>query len=89
MKQSPVAETLNLWSYDIDENEVLALALHPMQKKVNQIKLMDELEISNVECVCEVGVNLNSIIPYPHLHPQLSFVSGLGPRKSHALITKL
>jgi len=34
LKQSPIAETLNLWSDSSEENLVLSLNLHPFQKNV-------------------------------------------------------
>lgn len=85
-QQDPMNEILNLWSFVIQENQALNLNLHPLQKMVNQAKLQDALEDSNVACVCAVGIDINLLINHDHMHILLSFVSGLGPRKAKQLI---
>jgi transcription elongation factor SPT6 len=88
-KQNPLAETLQLWSEDVNNNICLSLALHPFQKSVNQIKLMEAMELEAIKAVNLNGVDLNRIKDHYHLRKQLSFVSGLGPRKSIQMIEKV
>jgi len=75
-------EVLNLWSPILKENQVLNLQLHPLQKQVNQVKLVESLEDINVQTVNEVGVDINLLVEHEHFHNQLQFLSGLGPRKA-------
>jgi len=82
-------EILNLWSFVTQENQVLQLNLHPLQKMVNASKLSEYLEDINVKCVNRVGVDLNLIVEHDHMHILLSFISGLGPRKAKKFIQKL
>jgi transcription elongation factor SPT6 len=79
-------EILNLWSFVIQENQVLNLNLHPMQKMINQAKLQDMLEDVSVACVNQVGIDLNLIVNHEHMHILLSFLSGFGPRKAKRFI---
>lgn len=79
-------EVLNLWSFVIQENQALNLNLHPLQKMVNQAKLQEALEETNVACVCAVGVDINLLINHDHMHILLSFISGFGPRKAKHFI---
>ena len=50
---------------------------------------MDILEEVNIQTVNNVGVDLNIMLHHKHMHNQLQFVSGLGPRKAAYLISKL
>ena len=67
---------------------MLALPLDPMQKLVSQVRLAESLEEVNVQCVNEVGVDLNLVLEHEHLHSLVQFVSGLGPRKARVLISR-
>ena len=42
-----------------------------------------------MQCVNNVGVDLNLVIDHDHMHTLLSFISGLGPRKAKKLIQEL
>ena len=84
-----MVEILNLWSFVPSENQALQLNLHPLQKQINQAKLSDALEEINLQCVNNVGVDLNLVIDHDHMHTLLSFISGLGPRKAKKLIQEL
>ena len=73
----------------MSENQALHLNLHPIQKYVNQSRLMDILEEINVQSVNDVGIDLNLLVDHEHWHNQLQFLSGLGPRKAQRYIQKL
>jgi transcription elongation factor SPT6 len=88
-EQDPMNEVLNLWSPILKENQVLNLQLHPLQKQVNQVKLVESLEDINVQTVNEVGVDINLLVEHEHFHNQLQFLSGLGPRKALRYIQNL
>ena len=83
-----MVEILNLWSPIVAENQALALVLDPMQKLVNQSRLVDGLEEVNIKVVNKVGVNLNVVIDHEHMHSVIQFLSGLGPRMAKRLLTK-
>ena len=87
-EQDPMCEILNLWSPITAENQALALNLDPMQKLVNQARLADGLEEINIQVTNEIGIDLNLLIDYEHMHAMLQFVSGLGPRKAKRMISK-
>lgn len=50
---------------------------------------MDILEEVNVQTVNNVGIDLNIMLHHKHMHNQLQFLSGLGPRKAAYFIQKL
>ena len=82
-------EILNLWSPIMSENQALQLNLHPLQKFVNQARLVDVLEEQNIKTVNSVGIDINLLVDHEHMHNQLQFLSGLGPRKAQRYIQKL
>lgn len=88
-EQDPLNETLNLWSFVLQENQALQLNLHPMQRFVNQARLADALEEINVRVVNAIGIDINLVVEHDHMHILLSFLSGLGPRKAKKFITSL
>ncbi len=57
-----------------------------MQKMVNQSKLADSLEDTNIKLVNAIGIDLNLVIEHDHMHIMLSFLSGIGPRKAKKFI---
>lgn len=83
--QSPLHEILQLWSPDISENDCLKIKLHPLQKYVDQKKLMEKMEFRAVKVVNRVGFDLNRGFDYTHLRNSLQFVSGFGPKKQKLL----
>ena len=85
--QSPLHEILQLWSPDIAENFCLKIKLHPLQRYVNQKRLMEKMEFRAIKAVNKVGFDLNRCIDYPHLRNILMFVSGFGYRKAKAFIS--
>ena len=84
-----MAEVLTMWSEKTEDNGVLYMNMHPLQKSINQLKLKAELERIAVEMVNLVGVDLNQVKDHVHLQNQLQFVSGLGPRKALNLLDNL
>ena len=85
--QSPLDEILQLWSPDINENFCLKIKLHPLQKYVNQKKLMEKLEFRAVKVVNKVGFDLNRGFDFSHKRNSLMFISGFGPKKAKAFIS--
>lgn len=88
-EQDPMSEVLNLWSPIINENQALNLNLHPLQKFISKARILDTLELVNIQVVNNVGVDINMLTDHEHLCNQLQFVSGLGPRKALTLIRSL
>ena len=87
--QSPLDEILQLWSPNINENLCLKIKMHPLQKYVNQKKLMEKLEFLAVKVVNQVGFDLNSALEFSHKRKSLMFISGFGPKKAKAFISKI
>ena len=88
-KQSPVSETLRLWSESEKENmHIFSLNLHPFQKFVPKSKLVECLRNVAVSCVNAIGVDLHATMLNTNLHPCLQFISGLGEIKSADFIKK-
>jgi len=50
---------------------------------------VDALEECNVKAVNNVGIDINLLVDHDHMHNQLQFLSGLGPRKAQRYIQKL
>jgi transcriptional accessory protein Tex/SPT6 len=71
------------------ENQALQLNLNPLQKQINQAKLAEFLETVNIQCLNAIGVDLNLVISHEHMHAQMSFLSGIGPRKAKRFIQHL
>ena len=87
--QSPLDEILQLWSSDVTQNFCLKIKLHPLQKYVNQKKLMEKLEMKAVKVVNSVGFDLNRGFDYSHKRNTLQFISGFGPIKAKAFISAM
>ena len=87
--QSPMDEILQLWSPDLSENFCLKINLHPMQKYVDQKKLMQKLEFRAVKVVNRVGFDLNRGYEFNHKRNTLMFISGFGPKKAKAFISAI
>jgi transcription elongation factor SPT6 len=85
-QQDPLNEILNLWSPIMSENQALHLNLHPLQKHINQARLVEHLEQINTQHVNRVGIDINLLVDHEHWHNQLQFLSGLGPRKAQRYI---
>ena len=87
--QSPLDEILQLWSPDINENFCLNIKLHPLQKYVNQKKLMEKMEFRAVKVVNRVGFDINRGFDFSHKRNTLMFVSGFGPKKAKSFISAI
>ena len=85
--QSPLHEILQLWSPNVADNFCLKIKLHPMQKYVDQKKLMDKMELRAIKVVNKCGFDLNRGLDYIHLRNTLQFISGFGPIKARAFIS--
>jgi transcription elongation factor SPT6 len=83
--QNPLAEVLGLWA-DPNEDSILQLKLHSLQKVVPGRQLLQRLECVAVEISCFCGAEINRMVAHPHLRPPLSFISGLGHVKAHSLV---
>ena len=88
-QQNPLQEILQLWKEEKNENDCLKIKLHPMQKYVNQNKLMEKMEIKAIEVVNLCGFDINKAYEFRHLRNTLMFISGFGPRKAKAFIKQL
>ena len=87
--QSPLHEILQLWSPELSENFCLKIKLNPLQKYVDQKKLMEKLEFCAIKVVNKCGFDLNRCLDYSHLRNILMFISGFGPRKAKAFISNI
>lgn len=82
LKQFPVSEILKLWNdggEDAGENLILSLNLHPLQKNISEHQLSKGLLNTVIECVNDVGVDINEVLQNEELQSVFQFVSGLGP----------
>ncbi|KAI9002249.1 SH2 domain-containing protein [Gaertneriomyces semiglobifer] len=84
--QDPVTEFATLWNH---QDDIMHLRLHPLQHLIPQDKLKSALEKAFVNVVNACGVDINFAAQHPHVAGTLQFVSGLGPRKAQAFITKI
>ena len=87
--QSPIAETLNLWSDNEQENALLKISYHNSQNMISLKKLQSQFETVILEVVNKCGVDINQCLKHPHLASPLQFVCGLGPRKAKSLINNI
>lgn len=85
--QSPIAETLSLWS-DLgpDENAALTIPVHELQAFVPKPILERAFAYIIVSVVANMGVDLNDCAASHCRRSVLKFVPGLGPRKARALL---
>ncbi|XXQ32473.1 S1 motif domain-containing protein [Plasmodiophora brassicae] len=81
--QDPLSEVCGLAS---DPSDLLSLSLHPLQACVPRALLQSGLSRVLIDLVNHVGVDVNLAATQPHLSGPLSFVSGLGRRKSKVII---
>lgn len=89
LKQDAMSEILNLWNHSEIANDIFSYTLHPLQKLVNRKRLEETLEQIAIECVNDVGIDINKIVDHDHLHNKLAFICGLGPRKANDIILTL
>jgi transcriptional accessory protein Tex/SPT6 len=68
------------------ERPLQYLQWHPLQSELPRDVLLATLESELVDAVCKVGVDVHRAILHPHARPLLSFVAGIGERKSAALV---
>eukprot|EP00917_Polyrhabdina_sp_WS-2016_P021910 GHVP01047468.1.p1 GENE.GHVP01047468.1~~GHVP01047468.1.p1 ORF type:complete len:1596 (+),score=343.25 GHVP01047468.1:23-4810(+) len=85
--QYPMAEILQLWKSST-ENHLLQLQLHHLQEFVPQDKLEIGYMDAAMECVCDVGLDLNKVKQRDHLNHLLRFIPGLGFKKVEAFLRK-
>ena len=71
------------------EDHVLGLDLHPLQKLVNAHTLRKRVDNAFIRVVSEVGVDVNRILGHTWMQPVMQFVPGLGPRKALSLVEGL
>ncbi|KAJ2763231.1 Transcription elongation factor spt6, partial [Coemansia nantahalensis] len=81
--QDPAAE------YAAMGQDLLHLPLHPRQRDVDQRALLVVIERALINVINRVGVDVNLVARHAHKHPVLQYVSGLGPRKAHAIIGRI
>jgi len=71
------------------QKEICSIVLHPLQNTLNQDLLYSRLERVFVSIVNAVGVDINELLRNPRKSHILSFVAGLGPRKSTHLLAEI
>ncbi|KAJ2615955.1 Transcription elongation factor spt6 [Coemansia sp. RSA 1365] len=69
--------------------DMLHLPLHKAQRDVDQSALFTVVERAFVNVVNRVGVDINELALHPHSQSVLQYVSGLGPRKAYAILSKI
>ena len=82
--QEPIQEFASLMSSQDDE--LLALRMHPLQGEVSSDLLKTTLEEELVIQVNHVGVDVHFLQEHPHAVGMLQYVCGFGPRKAAALL---
>lgn len=84
--KDPLGELTYAWGVASDAGvfgtELLYINIHPMQKLLPKPLLLRNYERVLTSVVARVGVDVNIACNYDHLHGQLGFVPGLGPRKA-------
>eukprot|EP00928_Gymnodinium_smaydae_P039653 TRINITY_DN27044_c0_g1_i1.p1 TRINITY_DN27044_c0_g1~~TRINITY_DN27044_c0_g1_i1.p1 ORF type:complete len:1787 (-),score=468.00 TRINITY_DN27044_c0_g1_i1:64-4899(-) len=83
--QDPLAEAVQLWSDDPDENGFLGLDLHRLQSVLPRERLMRALLVPIMETVAKSGLHLNRMRRSAHLLAPAMFAPGLGPLKAEIL----
>nr|XP_033334830.1 transcription elongation factor SPT6-like [Megalopta genalis] len=81
--QDPLLEFSQLCTID---EEILCLKYHPLQDQLPKEDLIENLYLEFINCVNEVGVDLNRAVQQPYTANLVQFVCGLGARKSQSLI---
>lgn len=84
--QDSTCEYAGLFNKDED---IKNLRLDPLQKLLSDEILLKAIERGFVNVVNHIGVDINAAAAYTHRSHTLPFVSGLGPRKAQAMISKI
>ncbi|KAJ2481900.1 Transcription elongation factor spt6 [Coemansia sp. RSA 2131] len=69
--------------------DLLHLTLHPSQRSVDQSLLFIVVERALVNVISKIGVDINDLAQHAHKQPMLQYVSGLGSRKAHAILSRI
>ncbi|EDV22209.1 uncharacterized protein TRIADDRAFT_59208 [Trichoplax adhaerens] len=85
--QEPLLELSQLLTSD--DEEILCLRLHILQAEIPKPDLMEALYIEFINCINDIGIDLNLCLTNERYSSLLSFVCGLGPRKATALLKLL
>ena len=81
-QQSPIAETLSLWS----AGRILSIPLHELQSSIPKKQLLNQLHTAASSVAAHLGVDINDCVSSDARSGLLQFVPGLGPRKARRLI---
>ncbi|KAI8911094.1 SH2 domain-containing protein [Gorgonomyces haynaldii] len=84
--QNPTLEYCALYNNDEDWK---AIRLHPQQHLLPDDTFKACVERAYINIVNTCGVDINLAANHAHLSHSLQFVSGLGPRKAQAMISKI
>lgn len=71
------------------ENEITCLRYHPLQDLIPDEELTRALHLEFINCVNDVGVDINECVAHPYTSNLVQFIGGLGPRKGAALLKAL
>ena len=86
-QQSPIAETLTLWTdTNAESNQALTIPVHELQAFVPKPILQREFCSIISTVVANTGVDLNDCVSSRSRRSVLKFVPGLGARKARALV---
>lgn len=87
--QDPLSEIAYSWNVASDSGvfgtELLYVNIHPMQQLMKRFKgplLLRQYERSLCDVVAQVGADVNKCCEFDHLTGLLTFIPGLGPRKT-------
>ena len=70
-------------------DSILSLPLYDMQKALSRQELLGAIDQVIITAVNQLGVNLNVVANIPWRAAALQFISGLGPRKSQAILSAI
>eukprot|EP01022_Parablepharisma_sp_SALTPOND_P012496 TRINITY_DN1607_c0_g1_i1.p1 TRINITY_DN1607_c0_g1~~TRINITY_DN1607_c0_g1_i1.p1 ORF type:complete len:1819 (-),score=141.65 TRINITY_DN1607_c0_g1_i1:4604-9991(-) len=90
--QNPMAELLNIFeqarAVTGDKLDVI-MSFHPMQALAEGKSVIRALKQAAVECVNEVGIDINSVTEHNHLKVQAKYLAGLGKVKAEYLLNEI
>jgi len=87
--QDPLAEACQLWHEIPDENGLLKLALHPLQRHVPKEMMSRTITRTLQEVLANSGLQINKVRRSMHMASLIQFLPGLGPRKAKLFMKAL
>lgn len=87
--QDALAEASQLWHEIHDENGLLKVALHPLQKEVPKEMMSRAITRTLQEVLAKTGLQINKVRRAAHMSSLIQFLPGLGPRKAKLFMKTL